>query len=247
MFNTIAAFMALAISIFSGSFKSFVLPTESKAWIALAIASFFYGIAERVRFSASKLLEASILTTVSNISVVVAFITSLFLYSEQLTAYKLIGALLIFIALFLVSSKHISQKIPKEGLLLGILMSIMYGLGWSLDKMGATYFSPNIYNIFIWFMPIIFIYLPHLSFKEIKNEFKLAGWKIFILSGLNVVSYLMQLKALAMAEATKVIPILQLSTIVTIIIAIFLLKEKKNILLKIVAGLFAIIGVYLLV
>ena len=247
LFNATAAVMALLISLFSGSLRDFVLPDESKAWIALAVASLVYGIAERVRFSASKLLEASIMTTVANISVVVAFIISLFLYSEPLTISKLIGSVLIFIALFLVSSKHKNKEVSKKGLLLAILMNFMYGLGWSLDKMGATYFSPNIYNIFIWFIPIIFIYLPYLSFKDIKIEFKLAGWKIFVLSTLNVIGYLMQLKALAMVEATKVIPIFQLSTIVTIISAIFLLKEKKNILLKIIAGLIAITGVYFLI
>ena len=68
-----------------------------------------------------------------------------------------------------------------------------------------------------------------------------------MLAGLNVAEYLMQLKALETAEATRVIPIVQTSTLVTILVGIVLLKEKEHISRKIVAGLMAMSGAYFLI
>lgn len=247
LFNTIAALIALIIFTTTGSFKSFALPSELKAWIALLIASFCYAMFERGRFVAAKLLDASVLTTVVNISVLVAFIGSLFLYSETLSTNKLVGGVLIIGALFLVSIGKKSKSSSTKGILIAVLISVMLGLGWMLDKLGTQFFNASTYNIFIWTVPIIFIYFPHIKFDVIKSELKLASWKVFLLAGLNVVGYLLQLKALEIAEATRVIPIVQTSTLFTVLMGIVLLKERESIARKVIAGLMAIIGAHFLV
>lgn len=247
LFNAIAALIALLIFAITGSYKNFVLPTDPKAWIALLLASFFYAMFERGRFLAAKLLDASVLTTIVNISVLVAFVGALLLYSEPLTTHKLLGGVLIIGALFLVSYNDKMKKSSKEGILVAVAISIMLGLGWMLDKLGAQHFNASTYNIFVWTIPIIFIYLPRIRFDVIKEELRLATWKIFVLAGLNVVGYLMQLKALETAEATRVIPIVQTSTLFTIMLGIVLLKEREHIPRKIIAGLMAISGAYFLI
>jgi len=247
LFNSIAASIALLIFAFTGAFKNFVLPTSPKAWIALIIATFCYAMFERGRFIAAKLLDASILTIIGNISVLIAFVGALFLYSETLTTYKLLGGSLIIGALFLVSMNNKTKKSSKKGVLVAVAISVMLGLGWMLDKLGTQYFNASTYSIFVWTVPIVFIYFPHIKFDAIKTELKLASWKIFLLAGLNVVGYLMQLKALEIAEATRVIPIMQTSTLFTILLGIVLLKERGHIPRKIVAGLMVVLGVYFLI
>jgi len=247
LFNGIAALIALLIFALTGSHKNFVLPTAPQAWIALLIATFCYGMFERWRFLAAKLLDASVLTTIVNISVLIAFIGALFLYSEPLTVQKLLGGVLIVGALFLVSINNKAKKSSKKGVLVAVAISIVLGLGWMLDKLGTQYFNASTYNIFIWAVPVIFIYFPHIKLDIIKTELKLASWKIFVLAGLNVVGYLMQLKALETAEATRVIPIVQTSTLFTILMGIIILKEREHIPRKIIAGLMAISGAYFLI
>jgi len=247
LFNAIAALIALSIFTLTGSYRDFVLPTAPQAWIALLVASFCYGMFERGRFIAAKLLDASVLTTITNISVLVAFVGALFLYSESLTIHKLLGGVLIIGALFLVSYTDKAKKSSKEGILIAVAISIMLGLGWMLDKLGAQYFNASTYNIFVWTIPIIFIYLPPIRLSVIREELKLSTWKVFVLAGLNVVGYLMQLKALETAEATRVIPIVQTSTLFTILMGIVLLKEREHIPRKIIAGLMAISGAYFLI
>lgn len=202
---------------------------------------------ERGRFIAAKHLDASVLTVISNLSVFVAFVGSLVLYSESLTINKILGGILIITALLIVSVRKNKKEISKKGLIVAIAINIMIGLAWMLDKLGTRYFNANTYNIFVWVIPLIFIYFPRMKFAELKSELKLVSWKILILSALNVIGYLMQLKALEIAEATKVIPIVQTSTIFTIIFGIFILKEKENTYRKLCAGALAILGVYLLI
>ncbi len=247
LFNVIAAFIALLIFILTGSFKNFILPSAPKAWIALIIACFCYAMYERGRFVAAKLLDASVLTTIFTISVLVAFIGSLFLYSEILTIHKLLGASLIIGALLLISLNKNTSKLSSKGILIAVLISIMLGLGWMLDKLGTQYFTANTYNIFVWIIPIVFIYFPHINLNIIKEELRIASWKVFLLSGLNVIGYFMQLKALEVAEATRVIPIVQTSTLFTVFLGIILLKERDHVLRKVIAGGMAITGAYLLI
>lgn len=247
IFNLVAALIALLIFLLTGAFRNFTFPDAPKAWLTLLVASFCYGMFERGRFIAAKLLDASVLTTIKNISVLIAFIGSLLLYSEPLTIHKIIGGALIIGALLLVSINKHSEKLSKKGVLVAVAISTMLGLAWMLDKLGAQYFNANTYNIFIWVAPIIFIYFPQIKQKLIKTELKIASWKVFVLSGLNVVGYLMQLKALEVAEATRVIPIVQTSTLFTILLGILLLGEREHISRKIIAGLMAIAGTYFLI
>ena len=247
LFNAIASFLAILLFILSGSYKNFTLPTDPGAWIALAIASFCYGMFERSRFRVAKILDASVFTTILNISVLVAFLGSSILYSEPLTIPKLLGGILIIGALVLVSVNGSSKKSSSKGVLIAVIISLILGLGWMLDKLGTQFFNASTYNIFVWTIPIIFIYLPFIKFAEIKNELRISSWKIILLAGLNVIGYFMQLKALEIAEATRVIPIIQTSTLFTVLAGIIILKEKQFIFRKIIAGIMAVTGVYLLI
>ena len=247
LFNGTAALIALLIFAFSGAYKSFSLPTEPQAWIALLIASFCYGMFERGRFVAAKLLDASVLTTIINISVVIAIIGSSWLYSEPLTSTKLFGGALILIALLMVSFGNQTKKSPLKGVFVGILISIMLGLGWMLDKLGTQYFNSGTYNILIWILPTVFIFFPYIKLEVINSELKVASWKVFLLAGLNVIGYLMQLKALEIAEATRVIPILQTSTLFTVLLGVVFLREREHILRKVLAGIIAVTGAYFLI
>ncbi len=247
IFNSIAAFIAIIVFLLSGSLQEISLPKTIFPWLVLLIASLFYAVFERGRCVAAKLLDASVLTTISNTSVLVAFIGSLFLYSESLSFRKIMGSLLIIGALFLVSIGNQTKNKSKKGLLIGLAINIVVGLGWMLDKLGTQHFTADIYSIFIWTVPIILIYLPKIEFSEIVQEFKIASWKVFILAAVNVFGYLLQLKALELAEATKVIPIVQTYTLFTILFAVLFLNEKDHIYLKSIAGAMAFAGTYCLI
>lgn len=248
LFNSFATFFALIMFLVRNGVSDFSLSAPREAWLFVAIASLMYAGFERYRFKAAKLLDASIFATVLNVSVVVAFVGSVFLYKEPLGLTKIIGSLLILVALILVSFGRKSKKhLSGKGLILGISISTILGLGWMLDKKGTLYFGSDIYNILLWGIPVFFIYFPYISYKDLAAEFRLGNWKILLLSALNVVGYYLQLRALEIGEATKVIPIVQTTTLFTVLFGILLLKERDNVGKKIIAAILALTGVYLLV
>ena len=106
---------------------------KRKPGYTFGIAGIAYGFFERLRFFATKFLDASIYSIVHNISVLIAFFLSLFLYQESLTFSKMMGFVLIIIALFLVVEIK-KSKISLKGLWYGIVTSVLIGIGWSLDK-----------------------------------------------------------------------------------------------------------------
>lgn len=247
VFNIYGAIVTLAIFIFTGSFKHIILPTSPFAWIFMLSAAIFYALYERGRFTAAKLLDASTLTIVSNISLVVAFIGAVFLYSEALTISKILGAVFIIFALTIVSiQKNIHKKVSLKGVFVALFIFTLLGLGWMLDKKGATFFTAGTYNILLWTVPLIFIYLPYVKTKEIIYEAKHSSKGLFIMAALNVTGYYLQLQALQIADATRVIPVVQLSTLTTVIMGVLILKEKEFLWRKLFAAVIAIAGVYLL-
>jgi drug/metabolite transporter (DMT)-like permease len=246
VFNLTAIAMSLIIFFAVEGHKKFVLPNRVEPYLFLSIPVLFYGLFERLRFYATKALEASHLTIVNNVSLLVAVTIAFFLYSEKLTLNYFIGFLLIITALLLVSLDKISV-INWKGVMIGVIANVMLGIGWALDKKMLGYFNTETYNLFAWLFPLIILYLPSLSFSEIKKEFKLSSWKIVLLAFFNVAGYFLNLKALILADATRVFPVAQTSTIFTVIFGIILLKEKKFLIRKIFAGVIAVIGVYLLV
>jgi drug/metabolite transporter (DMT)-like permease len=245
VFNLTAFLMAMMIFFITGANKNFSLPTKFEPYLYLFIACLFYGLYDRLRFYVAQILEASLVSIINNVSLVVAFFVAAFIYSEIMTINKIGGFLLILTALFLVSVNKVS-KINLRGIFLAILINVFLGFGWALDKKGVIFFNSEIYNILVWFFPLFIIYFPYVKFSDIKKEIKISSWKITLLSFLNVVGYFIQLKALALADATRVITIVQTSTLFTVIFGIILLKEKENIPRKILAGIIAVIGVYFL-
>ena len=247
IYNFAAIGISLGLFFVGGSYKKFSLPQEITAWIALLIAAFSFGMVERGRFVVAKLLDVSVLSTIINFSVLIAFVGSVLLYKEQLTIQKILGGLLIVTALFLVSTGKRRVELSFKGILLAVFISIMLGIAVMLDKMGTRYFNANTYNIFAWCAPLLFIVFPGIDIKIIKKELRIASWKVFVLAGFNVFGYLFQLKALELSEATKIIPIIQTSTLFTVLAGILFLKERENVPRKLIAGVIAVVGVFLLV
>jgi drug/metabolite transporter (DMT)-like permease len=237
----------VAILLMNGSLKNLRFPSDPLAWVSLLAAVVFYGLFERGRFIAAKKLEASTLSVISNVSLIVAFIGSMFFYSETLTLLKLVGALMIFTALLAISYQGKMKLTSLKNTLIGVLVYSLLGLGWMLDKKGANYFGADIYNFLAWILPIVIVIFPKIKISELKYEIKNTGAILIIPAFLNVAGYFLQLKAMETGNATQIIPIVQTSTLLTVIAGIIFLGEKDAVVKKIFAAVLALIGSYLLV
>lgn len=248
VFNIYGASLAIILFFITGGLSKLSWPQGIAAWIFMIIATFFYALYERGRFLSAKLLDASSLSIVANVSLAIAFIGALFLYSESLTPEKVAGVVLIIVSLIVVSfQKNIKNKISLKGVLVGIMVFTFLGLAWMLDKKGTLYFNPDTYSLLVWTVPLFMIYFPYVKPAELKHEAKQIPFAMFILALLNVVGYYFQLLALQLADATRVIPLVQTSTLVTVVLGILILGEKENIPRKIAAAIIGFAGALLLV
>lgn len=62
----------------------------------------------------------------------------------------------------------------------------------------------------------------------------------------NFIGFYLGLKAFILADATKVIPVIQTTTLMTVMVGVLFLKERSHLTKKILAGIIAVIGVFLL-
>lgn len=247
VFNFCGAILAGIMFIMVGGYKNFNLPQDLGTWAILIFAMLMYAIFERYRFLVAKLVEASVFAIISNIGLAVAFIGSIFIYSETLTLPKIAGTFLIILSLILISLGGRIKNVSVKGVLIGSAIYVVLGLAWMLDKWGAMKFNPNTYNLLGWFVPLIFIYLPYVKTSEIAYEAKRLSWKIVFLPLLNVFGYYFNLRALATGQAIVVIPLVQTFMLATVILGIVLLGERDHIWRKIIAAVIGFSGVLLLV
>lgn len=237
----------LVILFASGSLKKIALPSDFQAWIFLALGILFYGLFERGRFVAAKRLNSSTLSIVTNISLVVSFIGSMLLYSEKLNYTNVVGAIMIFVSLVLLSYERKMKLDSIKNISVGILVYTLMGLAWIFDKKGALYFGADVYNFLAWTLPIFIVIFPKVKLSELKYEMKNSGFMIFVPAFVNVAGYFLQLKAMETGNATQIIPLVQTSTLLAVLLGIVFLGEREGVIKKIFAGVIALIGSYLLI
>jgi drug/metabolite transporter (DMT)-like permease len=249
VFNFFGMLFAISLFLLTNQPSSLQLPTSSQAWFYLGLGALFYGLYEKGRFYTAKYLPASVLTIVFNVSIVMAFVGSAILYQEAETVNKIIGGVLILVALLLISfkGKNEQKHTTRWRMFVSIMICLVCGLGIMFDKKGATAFSPNIYSAFVWSIGFLVVCFPKIPIQDVKNEFKQNWKKQFLLAALNVAGYNLQLKAFELGDATSVIPLLQICSLLTVLAGTVFLKEKGHFVKKMVAAILGLIGVSLLV
>ncbi|NCT55524.1 DMT family transporter [bacterium] len=245
IFNCISAAFALTIFIASSGYKNLPDNYSTIALTVLLISSLSYGLFERFKWYAIKHTEISVNTVIVSLATPLAFLSAIFLYNESINVYKVVGTVLVVIAVFFTTSRA-KGKSTTKGLLTSFFTMALIAVAWSFDKMGSQLYTPEFFNILVWTFPILFIVFPKIKIQNIKIEWKINNYKIVLISFLNVIGYYLNLKALQIAEATRVIPIIESSVIITVIAGVFLLKEKDSLSKKIIAAILSFVGIILL-
>lgn len=214
-------------------------------YVLLAAAALMYGVFERSQFIARKHIEASTLVILFRLTPVVAFAGSLIVFGESVTLGKLIGAALIIGSSLLVLHKNPQIK-NAHALGIALMCAIALGLAWMLDKPASVGLPASFYSAIMWVLPVPIVIFPSLPSTVIKREFVSGGWKLALSAFLNVLGFVLYLKALSLAEASRVIPIVSSSATLVILGGIIFLNERTYLMKKLIAGVLMFIGILLL-
>lgn len=163
-------------------YKGDIVPIEvpQKPWFygALALGVLFI-LVFNVMARTSQQLGVSVASIATKMSLVIPVLLGLYLYNEELNAFKTIGVILALVAVYLASTKSSEGKFVSKSLLLPVLVFLGSGaIDASIKYLETTHVSENdipLFSSFIFFSAattgILFIFLQ-VGKKPIKLNFK---------------------------------------------------------------------------
>lgn len=225
----------------------FQFPTDIKIYIFLGLAIIFYAITDRVNGTARRGIEASTFGIIQQIQTVFMIMGGLIFLKEPFILKQIIGAILIIIGNVLIFYHHGKFKFDKY-LLLGIVGNVSLSIALFLDVNISSQFNLPIYIALTLLLPGTLIFLfDKLKFKDLKNEYKIGDKKnLFITAIAWSLLIICMLKAYQLGSVTTVAPLSALTVIINVIVAYIFLKERKDLLKKIIAAIIIIISIILI-
>lgn len=170
----------------------------------------------------------------------------LLIFGEKITAAKLLGVSLIVLSNLAVLWQG-GRPRPSRGFLLGLLGVFVFVSYSFVDKSLLRIFSPNLYKALLLSIESVWLFLSlgGQRFNRSFSEIKLQGWPITIVGPLLSVALLLVARAFqAGGEASRVLPILSLSTVLVTIGGVVLLGEKEGLGRKLLSALVALAGAF---
>lgn len=223
------------------------LPNDPKIYIFLGLSIIFYTISDRLNTTVRSGIEASTFSVITQLSTVFMIVAGVLFFKEPFVLNKFIGAILIVFSNVLIFFKKGSGKRNKY-VLLGIFANICFTIALFLDVNNSDNFNLPVYVAASLGIPSILILIfEKIKFKDLKEEYKNGNKKaIWITSIAWSLSILFQLRAYQLGEVSIVAPLCALSVILNVVVGYIFLKEKDNILKKIIAALLIIFGIILI-
>lgn len=228
-------------------FFNFSFPTDWKVYLLLGIACIFYAISDRMNTTVRSGIEASTFSIIKQLSTVFMILAGLLFFKEQFVWKKIIGAGLIIFSNILIFYKKESQKLDKY-VLLGILSNIAFSIALFLDVNISDNFNLAFYVALTLFVPALFITIAErIKFSNIIKEFQNGNKKAILITSLCWGTMIVvQLRAYQLGDITSVAPLCALTVIGNVIVGYLFLKERNNLLKKIIAAILIVISVFLI-
>jgi len=222
--------------------------------VPIIIVSAVKFIGNKGSYTALKYIPISVVYILGLSSTVFTNILGVIIYHESVTPIKIFGISLVILSIIILfyERHHLKHLFNKYALFV-ILSAVFYSIGWLLDK----YFGLNIdffifrflysiVNLVIFFMvDIQEMDRSHKAFNEKPTKLILPLLAVSFLYFLYAFAYMAAYKD--GAEAGKVDAINNIGVFVVIALEAFILKDRTNLVKKIVAAIICVIGVSLLV
>lgn len=225
----------------------FKFPNSISIYIMLGISIIFYGISDRMNTTVRSGIEASTYSMLKQLSTTFMIFAGLIFFKEEFVLMKFIGAMLIIFSNLLIFYKKGKLEYNKY-ILLGILSNIAYTVALFLDVNISDNFNLPFYVALTLIIPsLLIIIFERIKFSEIKNEFTNGNKKSILITALSWgTTIVVQLRAYQLGNVTVVAPLCALTVILNVIVGYLFLKEKDNLLRKIIAAILIIISIILI-
>ncbi len=225
----------------------FKLPLQASAWSLVIASSIFWASAALLGFKAYSHIEVSKKSPIGKVKILFAFLLAVIFLHESLTVAKALGIAAIFLGLVVLTYKKATgiNELKSKGALLTIASAFLISCALLVDKFATAYFSTGTYAFLVYALPAVmfapFALRRQTELKSIVNNKFSATLAAAVFAA---ASYYLILNAFKLAEASVVIPIAELSTLVTVAGGVLVLREKMEVR-KIAAAVIVIVGALL--
>lgn len=251
LFNVACTLIVGAYSLVNG----FYLPDIAKYWPNIIVMGLLYALAQVFIFQASKLTEASEVIIISSTRILWTIGAAVLFLDETFTIQKSIGAALILSAVTLVSYQKtkISNKNKSaisKGRIYAILAGFCLGLGFVNDSYILKTADATSYAALVFLVPTIMtviIYRPGINkFKKLINKKLVRNSLILgVFYAIGIIASYTAYKS--GGDASQIVPIGQSVVIITVLISVVFLSERKHLIQKMVGTVLVTVGVLLLI
>lgn len=225
----------------------FTLPTNWKVYLFLGIACIFYAISDRINTTVRRGIEASTFCIIEQLSTVFMILAGLLFFKEPVAWKKIIGAGIIIFSNVLIFYKKKNKNLDKY-VVLEIISNIAYSIALFLDVNISDNFNLAFYVALTLLIPVLFITITEkIKLSNIKTEFQNSNKKAILITSICWgTKMIVQLKAYQLGSVTSVAPLCALTVIGNVIVSYLFLKERNNLLQKLIAAVLIIISVFLI-
>lgn len=215
-------------------------------YLILIAVTIIYAVTDRLNIEARYGLEPSTFSMLKQLSTVFIIIFGIILFKEEIIIHRILGAIIIIFANFLLTFEHGSFKINKY-FIMSIISNFLFAIAMLINANISNEFNIAIYTFITTFIPstLIFIF-SKAKFKNLKEEFNLYDKKLFIFVALMwSLMLISSVKAYEHGNVVIVASFLALTSILNSIIELVFNKNKKLFLKKLLVSILIIIGVIL--
>lgn len=244
LYQIVAGILILLYAVITG----FSLPSNLfEIWPNLVFVPLLWGISNILIFKSLKTTEASVFTILFTTRVVWIILLALLLLGESFSIQQIIGTAFILFSVLFVSGKKKKLTLGK-GEILALLAAISFGTAIINDSFIIQTFDVESYLSLNFLSSALFIWIfnPHATSEigKIMSTSKIRNITLLgIIYGFSSVTYFLAYKL--SNNASQIGAIYPVSAILTVIFAIFLLREKENLVKKIIAIGISFVGVLL--
>ncbi len=211
----------------------------------LVIMTVAYLLGTIFTFKALKLVDASVYRIISGNKTVISIFLSVLIFSTTLNIYQALGIFLILLATVVVHFKDKASFKFNKGFIFCLLAALSYGVAIANDAFLVKHVEVYMYSAIAFILPALatIIFFPKDSLDLVKAPKSYLNKSSIISFVLYAISATAFYEALNTATNTNVvIGFAQLSSIITVVLAFLILKEKSNMIRKIIAAILGVSG-----
>lgn len=222
-------------------------PAQPAVYFFLVLACVFYALNDRLCTTVREGMDTSVYTIIKQFSTVFMIFAGIFFFKEDLILSKIAGAFLIVFSNVLVFFDRGKLRLDKY-VVLGLLASLCVALALFIDVNYSDQFNLAFYVGFALVVPAIMILIAErIKPATLRQELSICDRKFLLITGVSgALLTIARLAAFQAGEVIVVAPLCSLSILLNVLFEMVVLKQRKDLKKKVLAGLLVIISIWLI-